>query len=82
VSYDLSRSPVLCVAKVDTMSIRAGNVYEWHPYKVVSKYTVGERPTGRREGTLTGLDGEQPTCVCYPESAIEVICSPDYLDWI
>ena len=75
-------SAVVVVAKVGTMSIVAGRVYEWHPYEDAFYARYEERPPRIREGTLTGLNGAPPTCVGYPETAIERINFDEYLDFL
>lgn len=75
-------STVIVVAKVDTLSIVAGRVYEWTPYDDGFYARYGERPPRIREGTLTGLNGSSPTCVGYPETAIKRIEFDEYLDFL
>ena len=53
-------------AKTGTISIIAGNEYEWIPTELEVYKSYGETPPLVREGTLQGIGGTSPTCVCYP----------------
>jgi hypothetical protein len=73
---------VLVTAKVSTVSIVAGNIYEWHAYIREDYEKYNESPPLDPKGTLTGLNGLPPTCVYYPRSAVTPIDFDGYLDWI
>lgn len=77
-------NPRLCVALFDSLSIRQGRLYEWSEYEPDYYARYNENPPRIPEGTLTGIGGAPPTCICVPVSAVRFVDlePPGYFDWL
>ena len=74
--------PVIAIAKTDTLSIRKGQIYQWREY-LRDHYDRYCEPLPRiPEGTLEGVGGGPPCCVCYPRTHLEFVEPPALFDWL
>ena len=76
------KQPVIVTAMQSTISICAGNVYQFREYTNEYYERYGERPPRRPEGTIEGVGGVAPCCVAYPLRLTKPLEMPDYLAWL
>lgn len=76
--------PVIVVAKADSLSIRAGHIYQFREYTDANYRRWGDEPPRQPLGTLEGVGGAAPCCVHYPKHlTVPLNLNPfPELDWM
>ena len=75
---------MIVIALEDSLSIRAGNIYQFREYTPEHYYRWEEKPPLRGpEGTLEGIGHcVPPCCVAYPKRYTKPLEFDDWVSWL